>query len=65
MRDLFGWLGDNAEALSIERWFVWAMYTEAEPWQSQWGGIALTDGRGPDASLTRLGQFYRQLAEGR
>jgi len=62
MRTVFGWLNENAEALKIERWFLWTAWMGPESWQEQWGGITLTDGPAADAPLTRLGRLYQELA---
>jgi hypothetical protein len=63
MRDLFGWLNDNADALHIERWFLYPISTTIhEPYQSQWTGITLMDGSDADAPINRLGRLYQQLA---
>lgn len=61
--DFVGWLSDNGPALNIQRWFVFASYVPVpEPWESVYGGLQLTDGPGPQAHLTPLGELYRQLA---
>lgn len=63
MRDVFGWLNQNAVSLNIERWFLWLTYTDQlEPWMSLWPTITLTDGPGADAAVTRLGLLYQELA---
>jgi hypothetical protein len=63
MRTLFGWLNEHAEALRVERWFLWYTYFD-RPQQAltTWAGISLLDGPGPEASVTRLGQVYQELA---
>jgi hypothetical protein len=62
MRTVFGWLNANADALNIERWFIWVMWQQPEHWQEQWGGITLTNGPAADAAVTRLGRLYQELA---
>jgi hypothetical protein len=62
MRTVFGWLNENAEALNIERWFLWTAWMAPEAWQEVWGGITLVDGPAADAAITRLGRLYQELA---
>jgi hypothetical protein len=62
MRTVFGWLNENAAALTIERWFIWVAWLGPESWQETWGGITLTDGPTARAGLTRLGRLYQELA---
>lgn len=63
MRELFGWLNDNADQLNIERWFLFPLSTTIfEAYQSQWAGVTLMDGPQTNAPITYLGRVYQELA---
>jgi hypothetical protein len=63
MRELYGWLNENAEPLNIQKWFLFPISTTIfEPYQSQWAGITLLDGPAADAPINRLGEVYMELA---
>src|SRR5262249_12739879 len=54
MRELFGWLNQNAQLRNIARWFLWVTYISgAEQNFASWGGISLMDGPTAEANITR------------
>ena len=61
---MIGWLRANAEALRLERWFLFASHPYQETWAAAPGGMALMEGTGSAAHLTELGRLYKALARG-
>ena len=59
---MIGWLRANAEALRLERWFLFASHPYRETWAAAPGGMALVEGTGSAAHLTELGRLYKALA---
>jgi len=56
---MIGWLRANAEALRLERWFLFASHPYQETWAAAPGGMALMEGTGSAAHLTELGRASR------
>jgi Glycosyl hydrolase catalytic core len=63
LQNLVGWLMQNSSQLGIQRWFLYTSYqADPEGWETVYAGIDLMTGYDGGASLTPLGQVYRQLA---
>ena len=65
MRDVFGWINANTQALRIDRWFIVLTYTEAvEPWMggTRRPGIEILDGPLTTSMINRFGLLYQHLA---
>lgn len=65
IREVFGWLNANAQAMRLDRWFIVLSYTEwLEPWMggTRWPGILTLDGPLAGVTINRHGRLYQQLA---
>lgn len=64
LREMLGWLTDNADRLRLERWFVFSSHGYRDPWASVVGGIALLESATTTPKLTSFGNIVRQASLG-
>ena len=66
LKESFDWLEANASSKNIQRWFMFLTYSNlAQPTaDSAYAGASLFNSPGVGASLSSVGQFFRDRAQG-